>query len=156
MLVRRRRKYVFESVELSFTRKLSLIVFAVLFPGFIYGGLLFLGNYRPEFDVRNKMTRIVFLEDVQGSSVSVFLDRPGQLEKCVRERGRELCLRLLGHEIARSLAGEPGAVPDTAYRSSHRDGSSPNFVSHLRVILAGIAGVLVALVGVGVGWSLRA
>lgn len=142
---------MFESIELTFLRKVVLLVACVLLPGFIYGVLLLLGQDRSEFDVRSKVARVVFLQDVKGPTDAVFLNRPGEFQKCVRERGREFCLRLLSEKIAGSLAGELGAVPDPTESASDSDQRSPDFIGYLRYFVAGLMGIGIALVGVVVG-----
>ena len=145
-----------ESVKLTFFRKLVLIVFCVMCPGFIYGTLLFIGQNRSELDVGSEMSRVVRLQDVEGVSYSVLLNRPAELEKCVSERGRELCLRLLGEQVSRGVSGQSAAVPDTAQGASYSDESGPNLIRHFRVLLAGAMGIAVAFVGVWVGVRISA
>ena len=140
---------MFESIELTFFRKVVLLVACVLLPGFVYGVLLFLGNDRPKFDVSHQVTRVVFLQDLNGPANAFFLNRPGQFDQCVRERGRELCLRLLSEQIAGSLAGQPRSVPgaaETAGESAHNtDQGDPDFLAQARLLAAGFMGIAIAL-----------
>ena len=116
------RENMFKSIELTFFRKIALVVFCVMLPGFVYGVLLLLCQDRPQFDVRSEVARVVFLQDVEGAANAVFLNRPGQFDECVRERGSELCLRLLSEKVAASLAGDFGAEPSASKASE--DGAS--------------------------------
>ena len=140
---------MFEPIKLSFFRQIIIVVFCVLLPGFIYGILLLFGQDRAELDVGHEVARVVFLQDMKGSADAIFLNRPGEFEDCVRERGREFCLRLLSEKIASSLAGELGSIPDAAKRANNRssrsDQSSPNFIAQLRYLTAGLIGITVAL-----------
>jgi hypothetical protein len=142
---------MFESVELTFFRKVVLVIACVMLPGFIYGFLLLLGQDRSQFDVRGEVSRIVFLQDVEGAAHAVFVNRPGEFKKCVSERGREFCLRLLSEKIAGSLAGEFGPVPNATDGASDANQRSPNFIGHLRYVVAGVMGIVLALVCAGVG-----
>ena len=89
-----------ESIELTFFRKITHLVACVLLPGFIYGVLLSLGQDRPQLDVSHQVARVVILQDTDGFPNAFFLNRPGQFDQCVRERGRKFCLGLLSEKIA--------------------------------------------------------
>ena len=142
---------MFESIELTFFKRIILVVACVILPGFIYGFLLLLGQDRSQFDVRGEVPRIVFLQDVEGAAHAVFLNRPGEFKKCVSERGREFCLRLLSEKIAGSLAREFGPIPNATDSASDANQRGPNFISHLRYVVAGLMGICIALVCAGVG-----
>ena len=145
-----------ESVKLSFFRKITLVVFCVMLPGFIYGALLFIGQDRPEFDVGDEMSRVGRLQDMEGITYSVLLNRPAEFDRCVSERGSELCLRLLGEQVARGFSGESSAVPHASHSASHTNQRGPDFIRHFRILLAGAMGIAIAFVGVWVGSRISA
>jgi len=98
-----------KTIELSFCRKLVMVFLCVMLPGFLYGVLLFLGNYSPQFQVSGKMNGVIILKDMQRPAFSSIRDLGMEFNKCVGERGRELCLCLLGEQVLRGLTGKSSA-----------------------------------------------
>ena len=150
---------MFESIELTFFRKITHLVACVLLPGFIYGVLLSLGQDRPQLDVSHQVARVVILQDTDGFPNAFFLNRPGQFDQCVRERGRKFCLGLLSEKIAGALPGESGAVPNATESAGHGGNSSyegaPDGLAHWRILSAGLMGIVGALVCMAEGTQLR-
>ena len=147
---------MFESIELTFFRKVVLLVACVLLPGFVYGVLLLLGQDRPEPNVRYEVARVVGLENVQRLPFSGFGDAPAEFEQCVSERGRELCLRLLGEQVSRGFSGQLGAVDDAAKGAGNSDKGGPQFIGQARFLVAGFVGIAVALCCTMVGVRISA
>ena len=150
---------MFESVKHSFFRQVILVIFCVMLPGFIYGALLFFGQYSSKSYVSGQMSRVVGLQNVEGVSYSILRNWPGQFEKCVGERGRELCFSLLGQQVAGGFSGQACSIANATESPDHgardTDESGQDFIAQARILAAGCMGMVVAFVCMFVGTQLR-
>ena len=144
-----------KAIEGSFFRKLIFVFLCVTLPGGVYGLLLFLGNYNPQFQICSEVRWEILLKDEERTPFAGIGNLGVKFDECARESGREFCLGLLGQQVLRGLTRQPSAIPSSDNRASDGYDSANDFIRHFRLLLMVAGGILVSLSGIWVGWTMR-